>query len=100
MLNIPIVAFWVHFISTYTNRNTNLFLLKRLLRLFILNVQKILFPRRVHQRCRYTVENTDFVRGSLTVRLVSSLTGLDTTKEENLLFSVFCEASEFNPAKL
>ena len=50
MLNIPIVAFWVHFISTYTNRNTNLFLLKRLLRLFILNVQKILFPRKVHQR--------------------------------------------------
>ena len=38
-----------------------------------------------------------FVSGSITVQLVSSLTGLDYSKQENMLLFVFSEPPEFNP---
>ena len=41
------------------------------------------------------------VGGSITVKLVFSLTGLDLTKRENVLLLVLCsEATEFKPVKL
>ena len=38
--------------------------------------------------------------GRITVRLVSSLTGLDLTKQENMLFFVYTETTESKSVKL